>query len=144
MKLAAKGPIAPPPKLPRAAERVAEQVRRWDGIICATHWYLFDRTIVDGVDFYVGDRELGHLHLAGDLHLGTTRTLRDALIPRGLARPLQWNPRGPWVEATIARVADVELGIWLFRLNYDRLIGVKTPVLLDRIVNKNSRPATVP
>src|SRR6516165_1298489 len=81
MKLADKGRIKPPPALKGAAQLVSQEIQSWPGIVAATHWFLYDRTQVDGADFYVGERELGHIHLDGEFHLGY-----DRLNGTGIAR----------------------------------------------------------
>ena len=60
MKLSEKGHFAQRPSLAGAAELVARNVERWADVHARTHWQLADETIVDGADFYVGERELGH------------------------------------------------------------------------------------
>ena len=115
MKLADKGPIEPPPVLKGAAQLVSQDIQSWPGIVAATHWFLYDRTQVDGADFYVGERELGHIHLDGEIHLGATRTLAAMLIEHGLADPFEWSDA--WVQYPIRKKADVDHALWLFRLH---------------------------
>jgi Luciferase len=64
-----------------------------------THWLLDDPTQVDGADFYVGERELGHIHLDGEIHLGLARSLRKALIDAEHAEPFRWAK--DWVQFSI-------------------------------------------
>jgi hypothetical protein len=90
MRLESKGEIRPPPKLKGPAQSVSLEIQSWPGIIAATHWFLYDRTQVDGADFYVGEKELGHIHLDGELHLFVTVGLRRRLIEAGLAEALPW------------------------------------------------------
>jgi hypothetical protein len=99
MKLTDKGDIRPPPILTGPAQRVSGEIQSWPKIVAATHWYLHDRTQVDGADFYVGERELGHIHLDGEIHLGTTKALRDVLIEQRLAEPFEWHEA--WVQFSI-------------------------------------------
>src|SRR6516225_9306789 len=101
MKLADKGPIKPPPALKGAAQLVSQEIQSWPGIVAATHWFLYDRTQVDGADFYVGERELGHIHLDGEIHLGATRTLAAMLIEHDLADPFEWGDA--WVQYPLSR-----------------------------------------
>ena len=125
MKLTDKGPIQPAPVLAGPAQHTAAAVQAWPGIIAATHWDLFDRTRVDGADFYVGREELGHIHLSGEAHLATSPALGAALVAAGLARPLRWGGaayRG-WTEFSIRTAADAAHATWLFELNYQRLRG---------------------
>ena len=77
---AAKGPIAPPPVLTGPLQAVVDRVAAWDGIETTVHWSL-DHSSVDGVDFYLGEEELGHLHLDGSIHLATPPALGEALGP---------------------------------------------------------------
>ena len=105
MKLADKGPIKPPPALKGPAQLVSQEIQSWPGIVAATHWFLYDRTQVDGADFYVGERELGHIHLDGEIHLGATRTLAAMLIEHDLADPFEWGDA--WVQYPICKKADV-------------------------------------
>src|SRR2546421_9217068 len=90
MRLETKGEIRPPPKLKGPAQSVSSEIQSWPGVIAATHWFLYDRTQVDGADFYVGEKELGHIHLDGELHLCVTVGLRRRLIESGLAEALPW------------------------------------------------------
>ena len=131
MRLESKGDIKPPPKLKGPAQSVSSEIQSWPQIIAATHWFLYDRTRVDGADFYVGEKELGHIHLDGELHLGVTVGLRRQLIEAGLAEALPWGD--DWVQAPISNKHDARVAMWLFRLAYDRLTGTPIPELRRRI-----------
>ena len=131
MRLEAKGEIRPPPRLKGPAQFVSLEIQSWPGIIAATHWFLYDRTQVDGADFYVGERELGHIHLDGELHLCVTVGLRRRLIEAGLAEALPWAE--DCVQAPISNRRDARNALWLFRLAYDRLTGIPIPDLRRRI-----------
>ena len=98
----AKGPLGPPPALSGALGEVAGAVASWPGVVTTVHWYLFDQSQVDGVDFYLGDDELGHLHLDGSIHLATSPELGRELVAQGLAKPFRYQ-RG-WVEEQIRRI----------------------------------------
>lgn len=134
MKLAEKGPIQPPPVLAGPGQQTAAAIQAWPAIIAATHWDLFNRSRVDGADFYVGEAELGHIHLNGEVHLAATPGLGVPLLERGLAHPLPYGKeRGDWVSFLIRTAADADHAIWLFRLNYDRLRGASPEVLAERL-----------
>ena len=113
-----KGPLAPPPALGGDSGAVADAVAGWPGVTATVHWYLLDQTRVDGVDFYLGQEELGHLHLDGSIHLATSDALGKALIAEGVARPFRYQ-RG-WVEAEVGRIG-ADAATALFRRNYDYL-----------------------
>ena len=114
----AKGPLAPPPALGGAVQAVADSVAAWPEVKATTHWHLNDQGRVDGIDFYVGPDELGHIHLDGAIHLATTPELGAELVAEGLGKPFPWA-RG-WTMANISRLG-VDRAVALFRRNYDRL-----------------------
>ena len=131
MRLETKGEIRPPPKLKGPAQSVSLEIQSWPGVIAATHWFLYDRTQVDGADFYVGEKELGHIHLDGELHLCVTVGLRRRLIESGLAEALPWAE--DCVQAPISSRRDARNALWLFRLGYDRLTGAPISELRQRV-----------
>ena len=114
----AKGRLAPPPTLEGALQEVSAAIAAWPQVQATTHWHLTDRTRVDGVDFYVGADELGHIHLDGSIHLATPPTLGAQMVAEGLGRPFPYA-RG-WVASSVARLGP-ERAVNLFRRNYDRL-----------------------
>jgi hypothetical protein len=86
---------------------------------------------VDGADFYVGEKELGHIHLDGELHLGVTAGLGRMLIEAGRAEEFPWGE--DWVQAPISSRRDARNALWLFRLGYDRLTGAPISELRRRV-----------
>ncbi|WP_223649689.1 luciferase family protein [Hymenobacter psoromatis] len=144
MTLAEKGPLAPVPTLGALLEPISQAVQGWPGIVAATHWDLFRvGEKVDGADFYVGDHELGHLHLDGEAHLATSPALGRALVSHGLARPLRWGGaayRG-WTEFSIRTAADAAHATWLFQLNYQRLQGRPEAELVAEIASRHPAQA---
>lgn len=122
MTRSAKGPVAPPPVLERSYQPVAQAVTGWPGVLATVHWDLYDSTRVDGIDFYVGESELGHIHLDGGIHLASDPILGTALIAEGLARRFPYA-RG-WVCEQIDRIGT-DAAIGLFRRNYDRLVHLE-------------------
>lgn len=118
MARADKGTLAPPPALDGPLGTVAAAITSWPGVIATAHWHLFHPSQLDGIDFYVGEQELGHIHLDGSVHLATNPTLGRALVTEGLARPFRYA-RG-WVEERIQSIGP-DAAVALFRRNYDRL-----------------------
>ncbi|HSI00221.1 MAG TPA: luciferase family protein [Reyranella sp.] len=114
----AKGPMAPPPALAGKLKAVADAVAAWPDVEATTHWRFDQPNRVDGVDFYVGSDELGHIHLDGSIHLATTPRLGAELVTEGAGQPFMWA-RG-WTTASIHRLG-VDRSVALFRRNYDRL-----------------------
>lgn len=114
----AKGAVAPPPALEGPLGVVASAVAAWPGVTATAHWDFSRPDRVDGIDFYVGDAELGHIHLDGSIHLATPPALGAALVAEGLGRPFRYA-KG-WVEANVRELGEAR-ATDLFRRNYDRL-----------------------
>ena len=114
----AKGPLAPPPVLGAPIKAVADAIAAWPDVQATTHWHLNDAGRVDGIDFYVGQEELGHIHLDGSIHLATTPDLGAKLVAEGWGRPFPWAEG--WTMASIERLG-ADKAVALFRRNYDRL-----------------------
>ena len=119
MARADKGPVKPPPALDGPLGRVANEVAGWHGIIATAHWDLFDMSRVDGVDFYYGEQELGHIHLDGSVHIATNPDLGRALVDQGMCRPFPYQ-RG-WVHEQVHRIGPSS-AVALFQRNYERLL----------------------
>jgi hypothetical protein len=138
MTLEEKGLIIPPPIMSTYPQMVSVAVQQWANIISATHWDLYDRNKVDGADFYVGKKELGHIHLDGSVHLATINELRIPLLKNNLAKKFPYGGEYEgWVLFNIANGSDVNQAIWLFQLNYERLMGVSIEELILKINNQN-------
>ena len=131
MRLEDKGQILPPPVLNKYPQMVSEEIQKWSNIISATHWDLYDRTKVDGADFYLGKKELGHIHLDGWVHLATNKELSQAILKNKLAEKFPYAQN--WVMFSIAKKQDVKKAILLFQLNYDRLNGEPIDTLISKI-----------
>jgi Family of unknown function (DUF5519) len=115
---AMKGPVQPPPTLGKPLQTIVDAVAGWPGVSTTVHWHLFDRSRVDGVDFYLEEEELGHLHLDGSIHLATSPRLGATLVAEGLAKPFRYQHG--WVEEQVARIG-LTAAVALFRRNYDDL-----------------------
>ena len=113
-----KGPLCPPPVLDGQLDAVAGVIAGWPGVTATTHWNLFHPSEVDGIDFYVGEEELGHIHLDGSIHMATSPTLGRALVAEGLARPFRYQQG--WVEQQVHRIG-AGAAVALFQRNYERL-----------------------
>lgn len=131
MKLKDKGQILPPPVLSKYPQMVSEEIQKWSNIISATHWDLYDKTKVDGADFYVGEKELGHIHLDGWVHLATNKELAQAMLKNKLAVKFPYAQN--WVMFSIANKQNVKNAILLFQLNYDRLNGEPIDIIISKL-----------
>ena len=138
MTLEEKGRIVPPPTMSAYPQMVSLAIQQWKNIISASHWDLYDNSKVDGVDFYVGKNELGHIHLDGSVHLATTYELRIPLIENNLAQKFSYGGEYEgWVQFKISTEYDAKQAIWLFQLNYERLMGISIETLISKINKQN-------
>ena len=131
MLLEEKGKILPPPILNTPSQIVSETIQSWENIISATHWDLYDNNRVDGADFYVKEKELGHIHLDGEIHLATDSALSTPLLKKNLAQKFPYAKN--WVQYNIKSEKDVKQAVWLFQLNYKRICGVSMEQLVKEI-----------
>jgi len=131
MKLEEKGNIIPPPVLSKYPEIVSKEIQQWPGIISATHWEIWDRNKSNGADFYVGELELGHIHLDGSLHVPSTKQFCQALIKSGLAQKFPYAEN--WVQFKISDNKSAAHASWLFKLHYDYLKGADAADLMQAI-----------
>lgn len=133
LALGRKGSIAPPPILDQPYQTASIAIAQWDEVITATHWHLYRKAAVDGVDFYVGERELGHIHLDGWVHLATDPLICQALISKGFAETFPYSGYQYWVMFKIESMKHAAHATWLFHLNYLRLRGFAEGDLLCEI-----------
>jgi hypothetical protein len=86
--------------------RISKEVGAWDGVTVHPHRF-------GGVEFRLGERELGHLHDTW-ADLPFTRRIREMLVETGRAEPHRFGVSG-WVSVEL----DEET-VELFRLSYER------------------------
>jgi Family of unknown function (DUF5519) len=134
MLLSAKGRFVKPPVLkPIFAQALAEALAQWPKIHARTHWLLGDEHVVDGADFYVGEEELGHIHLNGETHIAVGRALGSLLIRESLAEPFRYSR-----DFVVWRVDSKEAqahASWLFSLRYKRLLGESEAMMAQTIAS---------
>jgi Family of unknown function (DUF5519) len=118
MSRAEKGRIARPPRLPPNAQAVADTVAALAGVTAQAHWEIGSQTVVDGTDFYVGDEELGHIHLDGEAHIPLGCALADLVIGARLARRFRWSR-----EFVVVDTAAGDPARWLFGLRRAQIAG---------------------
>ncbi len=133
MTLEEKGPIMPAPELSKFPEKVSKEIQSWEDITAATHWELYDKTKPDGADFYIGQNELGHIHLDGEVHLAIGNELAAVIIKNKLGKKFPYG--NDWVTSPIESSSDVAHAVWLFKLSYRRLKGESVEKLTLEINN---------
>ncbi len=120
MRMEEKGPFAPAPALAGFAGPVAAEIATWPGVIARAHWHLYRSGEIDGADFYVGEHELGHIHLSGEAHIAMTRAMRDAALARGVGHSAPWPGYEGWLHLGVVDATASE-ALALFRANHARL-----------------------
>jgi hypothetical protein len=96
---------------------VATIVQTWDDVLVRPHRF-------GGVEFRVGSREIGHVHVNGVADLLVSVRLRRDLVAAGRALPHHDLPQSGWISFRMRSEHDVPAAVGLFRLNYERLRGV--------------------
>jgi len=87
--------------------RIEQEVGSWEGVAVRPHRF-------GGVEFVLGNRELGHIHPQGWADLPFTRRIREMLLETGRAEPHRAGVTG-WVSHPLD-----EAVLELFRLSYER------------------------
>jgi hypothetical protein len=128
--------------LPAHAQAVAEAISAWPSVHTRTHWLLGDEREVDGTDFYLGQEELGHIHLNGEAHIAVSKAVRAALIAAGRAKPFRWSDS--FVVFHIKTAKDRSLAEALFELSYQRRQGASDAQLLEQISRPTSAASSHP
>jgi Family of unknown function (DUF5519) len=95
---------------------VAGVVKQWQGVEVSPHRF-------GGVEFRVGKREIGHIHVGGVADLLVSVRLRRDLVAAGRARAHHTLPHSGWISFRLRTEHDVPAAVELFRLNYERLCG---------------------
>jgi hypothetical protein len=91
------------------AARVTAEILTWEGV--SEHQHRFG-----GVEFRLGSRELGHIHLEGWADFPFTARIRAMLIETGRVTPHRFGVAG-WVSRDLDDPGEV---VELFRLSYER------------------------
>jgi len=91
---------------------LVNEISSWPGISICEHRF-------GGIEFRLGQRELGHVHDFGIVDIPFTVTIRDALVRSGLARRHRWLPNSGW--STISAMDDTDRAIKLLRLSFLRV-----------------------
>ncbi len=126
-----KGRVAPAPRLAPQPQRVADVVGAHDGVVVQAHWQIGSQTQVNGTDFYVGEEELGHIHLDGEAHVPLGGRLVDVVVAAGLAGRFRWSRAFAAVDAT-----DDGRALFIFELRRAQIAGVDASILLQRIADR--------
>ena len=94
-------------------KRLETEVSAWRDVSIHPHRF-------GGTEFQFGDAEVGHVHTNGTVDIPFPRSVRDALLARGLAEEHRWVPNSGWITFRMRREEDLSHALWLMRLSYLR------------------------
>ncbi|MBY0492421.1 MAG: DUF5519 family protein [Gemmatimonadaceae bacterium] len=106
-------------------------MREWDGIEERPHRF-------GGVEFRLGTREVGHVHVGGVADLLVSVRMRRDLVAAGRAAAHHTLPQSGWISFRLRSEHDVPAAVELFRMNYERLRGGVVPRITSGIVRRSS------
>src|SRR5437016_4801788 len=90
-----------------AREKFEEAISRRDEIHLAPHRF-------GGVGFFVGSREIGHIHGNGLLDLFVGKSARTDFVANGFALPHHVLPNSGWISFWLTRPDDATHALELF------------------------------
>lgn len=71
-------------------------------------------------EFLFDKAEVGHVHRGGMVDIPFPRSVRDALLAKGLAEEHHWVPNSGWITFRMRSKEDLGHALWLMRLSYLR------------------------
>jgi hypothetical protein len=101
-----------------AAQEIADEVMAWPGVTAHDHRF-------GGVEFRLGNRQLGHLHGDQIADIPLKRGLRDELVASGRARIHRWRPDSGWVTVDIDTDQGRDEAIRLLRVGYENALRAR-------------------
>src|SRR3990170_2800390 len=108
-----------------AVDALVGEVGSWDGV------RVGPEPRFGGPAFYVGRRQLGHLHDVGErgafADIPLPRAVRDELIEAGRARPHSAVPDSGWLTVPVRTASDLAGAVEVFRLAYERAYRKRAP-----------------
>ena len=97
---------------------LVEDVSSWPGVTSHAHRF-------GGVEFRVGEREIGHVHSFGIVDIPFTVKIREALIRARLAEQHHWLPKSGWTTVRVKEHGTTTART-LLRFSYLRIVA-KSP-----------------
>jgi hypothetical protein len=110
---------------------LATILRDWDCVEVRPHRF-------GGVEFRVGSREIGHVHVGGIADLLVSVRMRRDLVAAGRAAAHHALPHSGWISFRIRSEHDVPAAVELFRLNYQRLRGTAVARTTPSVMRGNT------
>jgi len=98
--------------VPRAQERIVNEVSKWSGVAALPHRF-------GGTEFRLGRREIGHIHGDYQADIAFPMPVRNKLVAEKKAQPHHILPESGWITFRFREEGDVAHAIELFKLSYD-------------------------
>ena len=100
-----------------AGDAIREAVTSWPGVEAVPHRF-------GGTEYRYGRREMGHVHGDRLADLPLPRRIHDEVIAAGRGQPHHILPDSGWVSCWLTDPSVVATVIELFRMQYDRYVGM--------------------
>jgi Luciferase len=113
---------------------VKEEVLKWPDMLAHEH-------DMNAIEFFFGDKEIGHLHDDGTLHILFPRAFREGLLAEGLAGKHKWASSG--ISFYVGTKRDVKHAKWLLKLSYLRF-ALKKADNAAELLERESREMPLP
>ncbi len=91
--------------------RLQTEIGAWAGISTAAHRF-------GGVEFRLGNVEIGHIHRNGMVDIPFTRKIRAVLVAEGAAQPHHLLAESGWITYFVRDETDLAGARRLFQLSY--------------------------
>jgi hypothetical protein len=101
-----------------SAQRIVDEVTSWPGVSAHDHRF-------GGIEFRLGNRQLGHLHGERTADIPLKRALRDELVATGRARVHRWRPDSGWVTIDVDSERGRAEAVRLLRVGYDSALRAR-------------------
>jgi hypothetical protein len=95
-----------------ASHKIQSELWHWAGITSGPHRF-------GGVEFKLGNREIGHVHGDSLVDVPLPKRVRDELVKSGQAEPHHVLPNSGWVSLFLNEPADVDRAIGILRLSFE-------------------------
>jgi Ni,Fe-hydrogenase I large subunit len=91
--------------------QIVETVSTWNGVSTSGHRF-------GGVEFTLGNVEIGHVHAHGMVDIPFTRAIREILVAAGDAEPHHLLAESGWITLYVRTPSYVNRALRLFRLSW--------------------------
>jgi hypothetical protein len=95
-----------------AGKKIQSELNRWEGITSGPHRF-------GGVEFKLGNREIGHIHGNSLVDIPLPKRVRDELVTSAQAEPHHVLPQSGWVSVYLNDSSDVDRAIRILQQSFE-------------------------